>query len=300
MAPASSTSSSSWRRRALAVAAFIALVFAGDQLLGRALVHLAGGSQLRFSRLYRGDVDAEIVVAGNSRAVGALPPPLIAETTGRSAFSIAYNGLDAELSRVLVADFLDRNRRPQTIVIEVSFVAQDPGPSGDFKLYWSESPRLRRLLAERLPSAAVAARASQLFRANSELLLRALYYRGRSDQSWMNRGRISAARYQALLAAGAEPLETRPELLAALRQLVASCQRAGVEVRLVVAPYLPATRDRLGVDRWLAELRPALAPLEIIDLSAALDSPELFADRIHVNGRGARRLLELMRERGLL
>ena len=290
-------STSSFRRRALAVAAFVALVIAGDQLVGRGLLAAVESSQFRFSRLYRGGIDAEILVVGNSRAVAALPPPLIAEATGRRVFSIAYNGLDPESSLALVADYLDRNRRPALIVVEASFVIQPVGLIPDLKLYAGESARLAALFSGRAPAIGLAARASLLFRANSEFLLRALYYRSRSDQGWMNRGRISADEYRALLEADADPLETTPEHLEALRELVALGRESGIEVRLIVAPYLPATRDRLGVDRWVAELGAAIG---VADFSNALGSPELFADRIHPNELGARALIATMIERGSL
>lgn len=300
MAPSSSTSSSSWLRRALAVLGFVALVVLGDQLLGRGLAGLVESSQFRFSRLYRGDVDADILVVGNSRAVAALPPPMVAEATGRRVFSIAYNGLSAEVSRALVADFLERNRTPELIVIEASFVAQPLELITDLKLWAGESPRLAALLDKYNPEVAFASRLSLLFRANSEFLLRALYFGDRTDQTWMNRGRISEDKYRALLEAEAEPIETTPELLVELRQLIALCREAGIEVRLFVAPYLPATRARLGVDRWVAGLSAALSPAPIADFSAALDQRDHFADRIHPNELGARRLIEVMAARGVL
>lgn len=287
MAASSSTSSS--RRRALAVAGFLALLIAGDQGCGRLLQRAVDGSQFRFSTLYRGDIDADIVVVGNSRAVASLPPRLIAERTGRSTYSIAYNGLNPELSVALIADLVDRNRKPKMIIAEASFVASKPEPVSDFKVYIGRSPRLRAILERHTPELALAARGSRLFRVNAEFFYRALYYRSRSDQGWSNRGRMSAARLRAVIAADAEPFALYPENLPHLRALIELCQRQGIELRLIVAPFLPATRDRLAIDAWLAELG---RHARFEDYSSALDDPAQFADRIHTNERGAAALVD--------
>ena len=288
MAASSSTFSS---RRLIAILAFVALVVAGDQGCGRLLERAVAGSELRFSVLYRGEIDADIVVVGNSRAVASLPPTLIAERTGSTVFSIAYNGVNPELATALVADLLERNRKPELIIAEASMVASDPAPVSDFKIYSGRSKRLAALLEAHTPRLAFAARYSRLFRVNAEFFYRALYYRDRSDQGWMNRGRMSPAKLRAVTRAPAEPFAFRRENIAHLARLIEVCEGAGVELRLVVAPFLPATRERLAVDAWLAELSAAVDhPIE--DFSHALDDPAQFADRIHTNELGAAALID--------
>jgi hypothetical protein len=286
MAVSSSTFSSS---RLWAIAGFLALIVAGDQGCGRLLQRAVDGSEFRFSTLYRGEVDADLVIVGNSRAVASLPPQLIAERTGRSAYSIGYNGLNPELSTALVADLIERSGKPALILAEISFVASKPAPVSDFKIYIGHSPRLRAILERHTPKLAFAARASRLFRVNAEFFYRALYYRGRSDQRWMNRGRMSADKLRAVTAAEAEPLALYPENLPHLRRLMELCDREGIELRLIVAPFLPATRDKLEIDAWLAKLR---RHVSFEDYSSGLDDPAQFADRIHTNERGAAALID--------
>jgi hypothetical protein len=273
--------------------ALLVLLIAGDQVGGRALSCLVDGSGFRYSALYRGGVDAEIVIVGNSRAVASLPPPLIAEATGKRTFSIAYNGLNPELSTALLADYLDRNRAPSLIIVEASLIASEPEPIGDFKLYIGHSDRLTAVLERHTPTITAAAAISQLFRVNSEFLYRALYYRGGSDQSWMNRGRMSAARLEALAGAETDPLPFYSENLAHLDSLIALCRQHDIELRLLIAPFLPLTRDALGVDSWIAELHRWVA-VDIEDYSNALDDPALFADRVHSNELGAAALIDLL------
>lgn len=282
------------------MAVFAAIAVAGDRGAGCALEKLALSSELRFSRLYRGGVDADIVVLGNSRAADCCPAPAMARATGRSVFSLAYNGASAEIAEALFFDYLESNRAPRVVLVELAFLDSGPLLLRDLKLYAERSERLRRLIRERAPSIARGARVSRLFAVNSELLLRSLLYLRRDDQSYTNRRRISAAALAALENAPAEPLRIRPENLHALRRIIAAGAERGIDVRLFVSPYLPQTRDRMQIDRWQTAVAAALPDSQIWSFADALADPALFADRIHVNERGAAALLEIMVERGLL
>ena len=54
--------------------ALFALVFAGDRLGGRLLQKQVDSSLFRYSRLYRGDAAADILLVGNSRGLTFYQP----------------------------------------------------------------------------------------------------------------------------------------------------------------------------------------------------------------------------------
>ncbi len=250
-------------------------------------------SGFRFSRLYRGTLDAQILVLGNSRAVAATPPTLIERAIGKKSRSLAFNGINPEIALVLLADYLDRHPAPEVLLVEASFVVNKLTLVTDLKIYLQHSERLRALFEKYQPKLALAARYSRLFGVNCEFLLRALRFRFGSDDNWMNRGRISADKLRALIAAPVERLENEPKHLASLNRIIEVARERNIDVRLFIAPYLPATRNSHGVDAWLVELRAALGN-NFVDYSNALDSPKYFADRIHPNEVGAAELINKM------
>lgn len=288
-------------RLALLVALVGGVALAGDRLLGWVGHRLLLESEFRFSRLYRGDLPAETLVLGNSRAVNALLAPALEERTGRTVRSLAWNGLSAELGRVLWADWLERHEPPELLLVEVSFVTGSNRQLGDFRPYYRWSPGLGELARRDASRAWGGCRVTRLYCLNSPLTLRAAYYATRSDQGWVNRYRISPA----LVAATdtLPPQAVDPILQAnveALRALLDSADEAGVEVRLLWAPYLPVYRARLpGAGAWLRSLEEALGR-RVWDLSGALAGEALFSDRIHLNDAGARALADTLVARGFV
>ncbi|MBK8194740.1 MAG: hypothetical protein IPK76_16540 [Lewinellaceae bacterium] len=91
---------------------FLMLLLAGDRLGGVLLQRQADASLFRYSRLYRGEAGADLLFVGNSRGL-TFYQPFIEEKTGLRTFNMSYNGLPADLARVLVQDYLDRYPAPK-------------------------------------------------------------------------------------------------------------------------------------------------------------------------------------------
>src|SRR5207342_1372025 len=99
---------------------------------------------------------------------------------------ISGNGLSAKVAKALVEDYLDHQQQPKLIVIEASCVttATGPGIVSDFKPFWNRSPRLLNLAEQYAATVARATQVTWLYRFNSELFLRSMYFlvRNKSDQ----------------------------------------------------------------------------------------------------------------------
>ncbi|MFQ5536402.1 MAG: SGNH/GDSL hydrolase family protein [Gemmatimonadota bacterium] len=288
--------------RLAALLGMVLLVAAGgDRILGWAGQRALLSSQIRFSRLYRGDLSADLLVLGNSRAVNALLAPALEERSGRAVRTLAWNGLSAELSRVFWEDWRDRHAAPSLVLIEVSFLTGSNRQLSEFRPYFPHSPRLSELAQRDAPRAFWGCRTAALYCLNSGLTMRALYYRRRSDQGWVNRYRITPGLLAATDTLPAVPVApVLPQNVAALKNIIAEATAAGTRVRLVYTPYLPAYRRKLrDVEAWLHSVEEALG-LPVADYSEALDDPAFFSDRIHLNERGAEALADLLQADGVL
>ena len=83
------------------IAAVIILFFVGDRLAGLILKKMVANSQFRYSKMYQGKAEGEILFMGNSRGLGFYQP-YIEEVTGKKTFNLSYNALPLNLGRVLL------------------------------------------------------------------------------------------------------------------------------------------------------------------------------------------------------
>ena len=287
-----------WKRIGWALA-LVALVVAGDRALAAGLHAAVMQTGNRFAVLYRGDAPGGVLLLGNSRGVNTFHQPTLEALLDRPVFNASYNGMSTELSEVVLYDYVERNPDPELVVIEVTGVGADDDQVRDFFPFAAESERLRDYLSETLPPrVATARRLFALYDYNGEMLYRSLAA-GVSDQGTINRYKISPA--VIAIAENQEVAQTRlrPENAAALGRMVAYCETRDIPVRLVIGPYLPVFRSKMdGYDAWLAELSEATDGAPIWDYSGAIDDVTAFADRVHLNYRGARLLAPRLVEDG--
>ncbi len=93
--------------------------FSGDRLGAYLLEQQSMQSQFRFSKLYRGESAAEILLLGNSRGL-TFYQPYIEQITGKSTCNLSYNGLPMDVAKVLVQDYLERYPAPKNLLIDIT------------------------------------------------------------------------------------------------------------------------------------------------------------------------------------
>jgi len=289
------------RRAALRLLALCAIALAGDRLLARAGSAALMSSELRFSVATRGALSAEVLVLGDSRAVNSFWTPELVRVSGRSAFSLAFNGMSTLTAEALLRDYLGRNQAPRLIVLEVTNVLDNHDLVKALACYWPVSPSLDALALELFPRSHAAARVSHLFTLNGEIFLRGLRYLRRSDQDWVNRFAMTP---EILAVARAGPpfeIVAPDESLEALGRIVALARERNSEIRLVIAPYLPEyIAHATNWEAFVAELQRAAGPGERIwDYGHADTDSGHFADRLHLNASGAVPFLERLARDGV-
>jgi hypothetical protein len=281
----------------------VVLFFIGDRLGGSLLEHVLYQSPQRFPSLYGGRLDGDIVCIGNSRGVYALDLAMVEDRTGRSIVNISHNGMTPQIALALFSDYLEHNRKPELLIVELSFITTrtTPGVALDYKPFWNRSERLRKLSEGLSHRSVVASQLFHLYRYNSEIFLRAVAYwlRGKSDQAGFMNKDITPD-----LVAKTEQLETFrfktvPEELDALKQLIALAHKEGIEVQVVLAPYLPIYAERISNLGELINDFTKSTGLEVMDMSTSIQPTDHFADRVHVNRRGTQAHTELLIRSGI-
>ena len=278
--------------------AFLLLTFLGDRLGGWVCGELLEGSEFRYSRLYRGGADADILLVGNSRGLMFYQPYIEAKTRANT-MNLSYNGLPMNLGRILVSDYLDKNAAPRKLILDVTMCDRaNQQMVNQFKQYLPYSDSLAALLHRTDATTYWGARVSHLFRYNSELYLRALYYRGRSDEDWLLDRVISAPM---LAGVGETPDYTiEPMFLDDLKATVELAQRMGIEVELVINPYLPAFAQRITNLPAFQQQIESRTGLRVKDYSQAVTLIEGFGDYQHLNKSGSRVYIDRLLADGVL
>jgi hypothetical protein len=111
--------SQSWfaLRRLVCFFAFLAAVAFGlNALITFGLRRVKTGQYGVSNRIMRGQINAQIVVSGSSRALSGFDPRVIEATTGLSAYNIGRNGSQTDMQLAGLRAYLEHNRKPEIVI----------------------------------------------------------------------------------------------------------------------------------------------------------------------------------------
>ena len=279
--------------------AIIALVwFLGDRLCGFILQHLTQQSEFRYAKLYNGGLKYDILVIGNSRGVNGFYQPEIEALTGKKVLNISYNGLRMDIAKALIEDYLVLNKSPQTIILEASMLTKSyPELLKEFKPFATPGTNLWNQLNQFYPKIAQSCKLSHIFRYNSELFLRSLYYYNRNDQNWINHNNISKSLIESLNNYGGTRFDVVPELVKDLNAVQKLCFRKNIKLKIVLTPYFPKYQNKMtNLEEWIAQLNKQIGNTKIADYSNVIIGKEFFADWVHLNKQGSIQFLHFLNE----
>ncbi len=293
---------STFLRVCLHVIAIACTFFALDRASGFVLQKLVKESGLRFSKLYQGGQNADIVVLGNSRAVNAIFVPELEKQIDHSVFHLGYNGMSTEICEAIFLDYLDYNETPDLVILEITNLTASNDLLKSLKLYAGASDRIRILTERDNPKLNTVCSITNLYRYNCELFLRSLYYIGKTDQAWINSGNIDPE-FASTYRPGARDQDKNIYPVSgnnweALLRIIEICDGIGADLKLVASPYLPGLRDNLiSYDMWRDRLISELPNTVMFhDYTQKIRDFRYFADPLHMNQRGSRELLKIMIE----
>jgi len=281
------------RKALLWIATLVVVVMAGDRLMSWALARVLVRSQFRYSQLYRGGTNADILIMGDSRGVNSFYAPAIEELTGKKAFNLSYNSMSPVVAEALILDYLDRNQPPKMAIIEPTCVQVDGAVLTELRPFAVMSPRLMALYQQKHPDAARTEKIFHLLLLNTGFFVDALHYMRHSDQDWIMRSSLPATSELE----GKRIVPFLPGNREAMQRIVKALRQRGVEVRFVIAPYYAK-----GIEN-LPELAAGLSLDDHVRLATydtVLSDPALFADHVHLNEQGSRVFLAMLQRDGVL
>lgn len=283
-------------KKSLWIFAVLALTFLLDRGVGGLMQKQAAGSQFRYARLYDDRAAADVLLVGNSRGL-IFYQPYIEEVTKSETFNISYNGMPIDLANVLVQDWFDRYQAPKKMIVDITMCDRlNDQLVGGFKLYTPYSERLSQLLKEKSPHHYNGSRFSHLFRFNSEIWQRNLFYQNKSDEDWLLDRIISDNMVEGSTDLEDYTINYRPDstdyVLNQLDEMVKYAQAKGAEVELVINPYFPAFADKIINIEELKTAVEAKTGLEVTDYSLAVQAKEGFGDYQHLNKKGAKEFID--------
>lgn len=299
----------------------ILLFFAGDRLFGWVLKQLTEKSQFRYTRLYQGAAKSDILLVGNSRGL-IFYQPHIEKITGKKTLNISYNGMPIDLAEVLVKDYLEKYPAPEQMILDVSMCDRlNKSLITGFNLYTPYSPRMYDLVHLNDTTSAIAGKFFHLYRYNSEIFQRSMFYLNKSDEDWLLDRVINDAMVQGIINYKPDTIKIehskilkderkisflRKEdkyvkgVMEHLASTVEFAKAKGVDVQLVINPYYPPYLDKLvNLDQLKAEAEKATG-MKVHDYSNAVKDPKGFGDYQHLNKAGSRIFLDQLKADGIL
>ncbi|HET6468780.1 MAG TPA: hypothetical protein VFG43_10425 [Geminicoccaceae bacterium] len=280
---------------------FLALLFAGDRLLGAWLHGHVDASHNVHARLYAGRLPAaDVLFIGSSRSREHFPAVRLGEELGVTMVNLGWGGLSSQQVEAILLDYLDRYPAPRVLVLEVTSPEADQQMIRNLRLFEAASPRLRVLVAHEEPALYWSGRLFHLLHYNNKLFFDMVRY-GLDEADYLTEGVIPERELARIRRERAIPWEYREEDLQAVGRTVRTARSLGIEVAAVITPILPDYLVRLeGFAAWRSKVLGALPEgVRLWDYSAAVTNLRAFRDDLHLNAGGVSELLDRMRRDGL-
>lgn len=279
------------------IAVACSVFYLGDVVFGWMVDGIMQRSEFRFARLYTGRLQGDVIVLGNSRAVNGFCAPRLTELTSVRWVNLGYNGMAPPLVEAIMLDYIDRYPAPRAVVLEVSNIMQGNDSIRESRLFADKSKRLAELDVRENGWMGFIAAHLRTFAANGEMLLRCLYYVGRSDQTWVNEGQLALKDAERLRIEAGRRLEGAivPGSVVAYKRLIHELRQRNIPVLCVVTPYLLTEKDQRYAQTWLDMLRDTEDNgVRYINLVNAIKEPNMYADPSHLNSAGSLAFTEIL------
>jgi hypothetical protein len=284
--------------------AVVILFFVGDRGGGLVLKEMVSNSEFRYSKMYRGDADCDILFMGNSRGLGFYQP-YIEEVTGKKTFNLSYNALPMNLGRVLLQDYLKYNNQPDLLVVDVTMMNRvDTTLISGFNVYTPYSDSLGVLVKQHAKNVFYAGKLSHLFLHNSEIFQRAMFYYANSDKDWIidrviNENMVKKLDSEKPFYIGSFDSTTVNVIYDELVETVKIAKENNIRLKLVASPFYPDFVKKIVNFKEFKKRVEATSGLPLYDYIEAVQDPNGFGDYQHVNINGAKIYIDKMKADGI-
>ena len=288
------------------ILALIVLFFLGDRIGGYLFNQAIDKSGFRYSRMYRGDANCDLLFMGNSRGLDFYQP-YIEEVTGKKTFNLSYNALPMDLGKVLLEDFLEKNKKPQTFVLDVSMTNRiDTTLISGFNVYTPYSDGISEVVKGAVPNVYYGGKLSRLFLHNGEIFQRAIRYMNNTDEAWLNDRVISDGLigkvhelHDSIVGPFSEDSKVIDFIYDELKGTVQLAKDKGVNVKLVINPFFPLYADKMVNYKEFTAKVEELTGLKVHDYSKAIQDRDAFSDFQHLNRKGSQQYIDMLKQDGI-
>jgi len=276
----------------------IPLIFLGDRGIGAFLEYLTMTSNLRYSRLYNGKGEAEIVILGNSRGNGYYEPE-IRKLTGKSTINLSYNALPGEVGQALIEDYFERYHA-KLLIVDISLVMRtEEQVITSFRPYISKSERLATLIQNVSPATAKACQLSRLYQYNSELFHRALYYLGKQEGDWILDKQIKDELLTNDNLADNLDVVITQKGLDNLKAIADAAKKHNAKVEFVIAPYHSIWLNKIhNMQDFLTAVKNHTG-VEVRNYCSFTNDKTCYSDYLHLNRKGSLLYMKQLLEDGV-
>ena len=284
-------------KKIISVIALIAVLFTGDRLIGKAFQSQVTNSLFRYSRMYRGDAAADILIVGNSRGLN-IYQPYMEEQTGKKTFSVCYFSMPCEIAAALTQDYIDKYPSVKTVLVEISVVEMsDDKLLPGFTTYIPYSKRIDSVIKSKAYDVWKYSQVTHLYRFNNEVFQRALYYRSKLDDDWFYEREIGET---LINDAENRSVEFRaPDVhIKDLKDSADYCRAKNIDVKFVIGPFFP--RYKVKNLELLKQKVQTATGYTVYDYSYAIQDYTAFSDYLHANRKGGKKFVDLMIRDGLV
>lgn len=279
----------------------VILLFAGDRLAGNLLNKITYESGFRYSRMYRNKAEADILLLGNSRGL-TFYQPAIEKITGKSSFNLSYNAMPMNLGHVLLEDYYSKYKAPELLLIDITMCDRTNRELiAGFNCFTGFSERLYDSLYQVDTKSAIGGKLSHLYRFNSEVFQRVLYYKSKpDDEDWLLDRVITKGLVDGINTLEPDTIQIIPEMVSSLIASINLAKSKGSKVRLLVNPYYPPFVEKLPNFKAYKDYIESKTGLLIADYSQAFSDNNLFGDYQHLNKKGSELYMDLLKRDSVL
>lgn len=290
-------------------AVIIALAYAADVVIDRGLKRVKTSKFGSLNRVMSGQVNADIVINGSSRALFHYDPRVITGMTGRSAYNIGMVAAQSDVQLAVLKSYLRTNAKPKLVLQNLESFSLATTKRGEiydptaFQPYLGDDEELYRAL-RRIEPAAWKWRHIPLYGYVVEDLKFTwiwglLAWVGHQGPEIYHQGfypRFDAwtddfERFKAQAGSGVV-YKIEPSGIAALTEIIRTCQDRGIEIILVFSPEYHEAQALLKNRGEIFAVFAQLSEQFKVPLWDYSDSPlsrrtELFYSSQHLNAQGA-------------
>ena len=280
----------------------VLLVFIADRSIAFGLEQILQKSNSRFIKMYNGGLKNDFIFVGDSRGVTSFYQPQIEAITKNSAFNISTSGITVGLCKEVLADYFRLNKKPKTVFVEVSMLRNvniNDVFLDNLKIFYDKSEGLGKLAKKRMSASSLVQNIFHTNKFNNVMFFKMLSYLSKDDQAEINRYTIKPFLIEETKNRKPFTLKVRDGNLESLRAIVDLCKTEEVEVKLVLGPFLPDYINKVSnLKEWIENIEKATGH-KVYNYSNAIQKELYFADRLHMNEKGAIEFAQIMKDNNL-